>query len=45
VNLLHPRRVAAERGWRIFREDLVGFAAGWILVLALVAATAVFLML
>jgi Na+/proline symporter len=45
VNLLHLRRLAAERGWRVFREDLVGFAAGWILVLALVAATAVFLML
>ena len=45
VNLLHPRQVIAERGWRVFREDLVGFAAGWILVIALVAATAAFLMI
>jgi len=40
VNLLHLRRAAAGRGWRIFREDLAGFAIAWILVLALVAATA-----
>jgi Na+/proline symporter len=45
VNLLHPRRIAAARGWQIFREDLAGFAAAWVLVLALVAATAVFLMM
>jgi Na+/proline symporter len=45
VNLLHPRQIIAERGWRVFREDLVGFAVGWILVIALVAATAAFLMI
>ena len=45
VNMLHPRHVAAERGWRVFRADLVGFGLGWILVIALVAATAVFLMM
>jgi Na+/proline symporter len=39
VNLLRLR----GHGLRAFREDLGGFAAGWILVLALVAATAVFL--
>ena len=43
VNLLHPRRLVKERGWRVFREDLGGFAAAWILIAALVAATAVFL--
>jgi hypothetical protein len=43
VNLLHPRRVVAERGWRVFREDLVGFGVAWILVVVLVAATAAFL--
>jgi Na+/proline symporter len=43
VNLLHARRVAAERGWQVFREDLGGFAVAWILVIALVAATAMFL--
>lgn len=43
VNLLHPGRLVKERGWRVFREDLGGFAAAWILVVALVAATAVFL--
>ena len=43
VSLLHPRRVTAGRGWRIFREDLAGFAVAWTLVLALVAATAAFL--
>ena len=43
VNLLHPRRVVAKRGWRVFREDLVGFGAAWILVLALVALTAAYL--
>ena len=43
VNLLHPRRATAGRGWRVFREDLVGFAVGWALVVALVVATAIFL--
>jgi Na+/proline symporter len=43
VSLLHLRRAAAGRGWRVFREDLVGFALGWVLVVVLVAATAVML--
>ena len=43
VNLLHPRRATAGRGWRVFREDLGGFTIAWILVAALVAATAAFL--
>jgi Na+/proline symporter len=43
VNLLHPRRATAGRGWRVFREDLTGFAIAWILVGVLVAATAAFL--
>ena len=43
VNLLRLREAAAGRGWRAFREDLVGFAVGWVIVIALVAATAFFL--
>ena len=43
VNVLRLRRAAAGRGWRVFREDLVGFAAGWAIVLSLVAATALYL--
>ena len=43
VSLLHLRRAAAGRGWRVFREDVVGFALGWALVIALVAATAILL--
>jgi Na+/proline symporter len=39
VNLLRLR----EHGPRAFREDIGGFAIGWVLVLALVAATAAFL--
>jgi hypothetical protein len=45
VNLLQPRRAAAGGGWRVFREDLVGFGIAWILVGALVAATVLFLMM
>jgi hypothetical protein len=41
--MLHLRRAAAGRGWRVFREDLAGFAAGWAIVFLLVAATAAFL--
>jgi Na+/proline symporter len=44
VNALHLRRAAAGRGWRAYREDLGGFALGWMMVIALVAATALFLM-
>ena len=43
VNLLRLRHAAAGRGWRAFREDLGGFAFGWLLVVLLVAATAVLL--
>ena len=40
VNLLAPGRGAAGQGWRAYREDVVGFVAGWIIVVLLVAGTA-----
>ena len=40
VNVLRPGRAAAGRGWRVFREDLVGLAIGFGMVATLVAATA-----
>ena len=40
VNLLTPGGGAAGKGWRAYREDLVGFAIGWIIVVLLVAGTA-----
>jgi Na+/proline symporter len=43
VNLLHPRRGAAGRGWKAYREDINGFTIGWLIVVLLVAATAVYL--
>jgi Na+/proline symporter len=43
VHLFELRRVVRERGWGVFREDLGGFAIGWVMVLLLVAATAAFL--
>jgi Na+/proline symporter len=43
VHLFDLRRVSRERGWGVFRQDLGGFAVGWVLVLLLVAATALFL--
>jgi Na+/proline symporter len=43
VHLFDLRRAARGRGWGVFREDLGGFAIGWVLVLLLVAATAAFL--
>jgi hypothetical protein len=43
VHVLHPRCVARRLGWSAFREDLGGFAVGWLLVIVLVAATAMFL--
>ena len=43
VNMLRLRRAAAEHGWRVFREDLRGLAVGFVLVGALVAATAALL--
>ncbi|MBI1875831.1 MAG: sodium:solute symporter family protein [Acidobacteria bacterium] len=43
VNLLRLRPAAAGRGWRAFHEDLGGFGLAWVLVVALVAATALVL--
>ena len=43
VNVLRLRRAAAGRGWRTFQEDLVGLALGTVLVVVLVAATALWL--
>jgi Na+/proline symporter len=43
VNLLHLRRAAGGLGWRAYREDLSGFAAGWVIVVVLVVATAIIL--
>jgi len=43
VNLLHLRRAAGSAGWRIFREDVNGFAIGWLIVVVLVGATAFYL--
>jgi Na+/proline symporter len=40
VNLLQLRRAAGAQGWRAYREDLGGFAAGWIMVFVVVIATA-----
>ena len=43
VHLLDLPRMVRERGWAVFREDLGGFAAGVVMVLLLVAGTAIFL--
>jgi Na+/proline symporter len=43
VNALNPGRAAAGRGWRAYREDLSGFVVGWVIVVVLVAATALLL--
>ena len=43
VNLLRLRPGAEGRGWRIYREDLVGFFVGWLAVITLVAITALIL--
>jgi Na+/proline symporter len=40
VNLLTPSRGAGQAGWRAYREDLTGFAAGWVIVAVLVGGTA-----
>ena len=45
VNLLRLRKAARGRGWRVYREDLAGFALGWVLVIVLVLLTAAFLAL
>jgi SSS family transporter len=43
VNMLHLPRAAGGRGWRAYKEDLGGFAAGWAVVVLLVIATALLL--
>jgi Na+/proline symporter len=43
VNALRLRVAAAGRGWGVYREDLGGFAVGWVLVILLIIATALFL--
>jgi Na+/proline symporter len=43
VNLLSPARGAAGRGMRAYREDVGGFAVGWVCVIVLVIATMIFL--
>jgi Na+/proline symporter len=45
VNLLRLGRAAGTKGWGTYREDLGGFAVGWLLVLLVVLATAVMLRL
>jgi Na+/proline symporter len=40
VNLLRLRAGARGRGWRAYREDLNGFVLGWVIVIVLVAITA-----
>jgi len=40
VNVLRLRSAIAGRGWRVFGEDLAGLAAGFVLVVGLIAATA-----
>ena len=43
VDVLHLRSAAVGRGWRAYREDLVGFIGGWMFVIVLVALTVTFL--
>jgi len=43
VNLLHLRRAAGTQGWKAYREDLGGFAVGWLIVFAVVIATVLML--
>jgi Na+/proline symporter len=45
VHVLDLPRAMAGRGWRVFSEDLSGFTIGWVIVLVLVAATALLLSL
>jgi Na+/proline symporter len=45
VNMLRPLRGAGARGWGAYKEDLGGFAIGWVLVIALVVLTALLLRL
>ena len=43
VNILRPLRLSGGRGWSAYREDLWGFGVGWVIVITLVVATAMFL--
>ena len=43
VNLLHLRRAAGPNSLRTFREDLNGFALGWLVVIVLVTGTVLYL--
>jgi len=43
VNLLRLRQAAGVQGWRAYREDFGGFAAGWIMVFVVIIATAIML--
>jgi Na+/proline symporter len=43
VNLLHLRHASGAQGWKAYREDLGGFAAGWIMVFVVIIATAIML--
>jgi Na+/proline symporter len=43
VHALRPGAGAKGRGWRAYREDLVGFFVGWVAVITLVAITALIL--
>ena len=43
VNVLRLRRAAGAQGWSAYREDLGGFAIGWLIVFVVVSATAIML--
>jgi Na+/proline symporter len=43
VNLLRLRRAAGAQGWSAYREDLGGFAVGWVIVFVMVVGTAIML--
>lgn len=43
VNILHLGRRTAGQGWRAYREDLWGFALGWVIVFGLVGVAIAFL--
>jgi Na+/proline symporter len=45
VNLLRPRRGEGRSLWRVYAEDLNGFALSWLVVVVLVVTTALFLAL
>jgi Na+/proline symporter len=43
VSLLRLGRAGTGQGWRVFREDLIGFGVGWLIVFVLVVSTAIYL--